>query len=181
MKNPTRFYGIVLIALGFLLCVLDAFVGGILFILVGLFMAAAGQPKQNKQQSQPSPKPTPSPRKDTRPTRRPGSDTPAEDGYSYKGSVDSYFMNLFTKHFPDLRVFRNKRMAGPNDVPVTFLLCRDDTPVLAIILCDSKEYDKEWITNTMKACEDYSIPVQRYYRDFRNEASYVVKRIRDVI
>lgn len=97
MKNPTRFYGIVIIILGFILCVLDAFVGGVLFILVGLFMAAAGQPKQAaKTTKKKSPAKRPTPVKP--PVLVPGA--PSEDAYAFQGSADDYFAALLRGCFP---------------------------------------------------------------------------------
>lgn len=102
---------------------------------------------------------------------------PSADCYSYRGSVDEYFARIFAGCFPELRVFRDERLAGPDDIPVTFLLYRDGAPKLAVILCDSQEYDRRRITNTMDACKERNIPVQRYFRNFRNNAQYVIDRV----
>jgi len=102
MKNPTRFYGILLLILGFILCVVNAFVPGIILILIGLFMAAAGQPKKAEETKKPVT------RRSTQikpPVLVPGA--PAEDAYAYQGSADDYFAALLQGCFPAYRTERN--------------------------------------------------------------------------
>ena len=106
---------------------------------------------------------------------------PASDGYSFRGSVDDYFAQLIAARFPQLRVFRNEQLAGSQNVPVSFLLYQDGEAKLAVILCDSQEYRTRRVQNTVDACIARNIPVQRYYRDFRNKASYVVNRIQSAL
>ena len=106
---------------------------------------------------------------------------PAPDCYSFRGSVDDYFAQLISIHFPHLRVFRDQWFGTPQDVPVSFLLYQDGVAKLAVILCDSQEYRTRRVQNTVDACIARNIPYQRYFRDFRNEKSYVVDRIRSVL
>ena len=103
MKNPTRFYGILLLILGFILCVFDRFLIGFLLILVGLVMAAAGQPKKNAAKRVAKPL--------APPVQVPGA--PAADAYAYSGSVEDYFADLLRGCFPVYSVQR--------DVPVSTL------------------------------------------------------------
>ena len=106
---------------------------------------------------------------------------PVTDGYSFHGSVDDYIAQLIAARFPQLRVFRNQQLAGNQNVPVSFLLYQDGEPKLAVILCGSQEYRTRRVQNTVDACIARNIPVQRYYRDFRNKASYVVNRIQSAL
>lgn len=105
MKNPTRFYGILLLILGFLLCVVNAFVPGTIFILIGLFMAAVGQPKEtaDKKTTTQTRQRTPAPIKP--PVLVPGA--PAEDAYAFRGSVDDYFAAMLRGCFPEYAVEQN--------------------------------------------------------------------------
>lgn len=100
-----------------------------------------------------------------------------------EGSKSTYggtdFMAILSENFPGYEVRQNVPMPGSqNGVPVSYLLSFGGRPVLAIILCSSREYDRSWITATMTACQRQGIPVQRYYREFRNDPDYVVQRIR---
>lgn len=106
---------------------------------------------------------------------------PAADGYSFQGTVDDYFAQLISASFPQLRVFPNAQIAGPKDIPVSFLLYQNGQPKLAVILCGSQEYRSRRVQNTVDACAARNIPVQRYYRQFRNKASYVVNRIQSAL
>ncbi len=106
---------------------------------------------------------------------------PAPDGYSFRGTVDDYFAQLIATNFPQYRVFRNEPMAGHQNVPVSFLLFQNGEAKLAVILCGSQEYRTRRVQSTVDACIFRNIPYQRYYRDFRNEASYVVGRIRSAL
>ena len=103
MKNPTRFYGILLLILGFILCVVSAFVPGVIFILIGFFMTAGGQPKETK-----STKSVTKPRvqKPVAPSVQvPGA--PAADAYAFKGTVEAYFAGILSGCFPAYNVQRD--------------------------------------------------------------------------
>lgn len=102
---------------------------------------------------------------------------PAEDCYCFEGPAEEYFFQTLTASFPHIRIFRNERLAGPTDIPVSFLLYQDGQPKLAIVLCGSQEYRNRRVQNTVNACIARRIPVQRYFWDFRNKADYVVNRV----
>ena len=109
MKNPTRFYGILMLILGFFLCVVSAFVPGVIFILVGLFMAAGSQPKETKNTK--SSAKSRVYRSVEPPVQVPGA--PAADAYAFNGSVEDYFAGILSGCFHDYNVQR--------DVPVSAL------------------------------------------------------------
>lgn len=102
MKNPTRFYGILMLILGFLLCVVSAFVPGVIFILVGLGMAAAGQPKEAKNTKPVRPHVH---RPVAPPVTVPGA--PAADAYAFNGTVENYFAGILSGCFPAYNVQRD--------------------------------------------------------------------------
>lgn len=62
-------------------------------------------------------------------------------------------------------------------VPLSFVLYQGGKPRLAILVCGKNNYDHRNIKNTVEYCESQGIPCQRYFREFRNEASYVRDRI----
>ena len=103
----------------------------------------------------------------------------AQDSYSYPGSPEHYFEDLFATYFSQYRVMRDVPMVSPGEegLPVSFLLLQGDRPALAILLCSKNEYRYNRVTNPMRACTRQRIPCQRYYREFRNDAAYVCDRV----
>ncbi len=62
---------------------------------------------------------------------------------------------------------------------ISFLLCQNGTPKLAIMLGD-RDYRYQYVCdNTEKALIAQGIPVQYYIDTFRNKASYVYSRVMD--
>lgn len=104
---------------------------------------------------------------------------PATDCYSYADSPEKYFEQLLHGVFSEYNIKQNVVITNSTpSVPVSYLFMKENRPVLAIILCGSREYKTQKILNTMQACESRGIPVQRYYTSFRNSADYVCERIR---
>ena len=103
---------------------------------------------------------------------------PAKDAYSYRGRPEAYFQSLLTNCFPEYTVSLNHPIAPAPAVPVTFMLTQGGVPRLAIILCGSSEYRTRKIQASVDACQQLRIPVQRYYREFRNDSNYVIRRVR---
>ena len=106
----------------------------------------------------------------------------AKDAYSYRGRgiyrVENYFQELLINCFPEYTISVNHPIAPTPAVPVTFMLLQGGIPRLAIIVCGSSEYRTRRIQATVDACQQLQIPVQRYYREFRNDADYVTQRVR---
>ena len=102
----------------------------------------------------------------------------APDCYAYRGSVEKYFFEVISFAFPQLTIKRNQKLGPKGSAPVTFLLCRGDKPVLAIILCHKYDFATDYVERTVQACSRQRIPVQCYYEQFRNKAEYVIRRIR---
>jgi hypothetical protein len=55
------------------------------------------------------------------------------------------------------------------------MLYRNNLPSLAIILCTKQNAA---IRKTIEACGTMGVPCQCYYTHFRNNASYIINRIR---
>jgi hypothetical protein len=106
---------------------------------------------------------------------------PAKDAYSYRGRgiyrVENYFQELLINCFPEYTISVNHSIAPSPAVPVTFMLLQGGIPRLAIIVCGSNEYRTRRIQATVDACRQLRIPVQRYYREFRNDSNYVIQRV----
>ena len=130
---------------------------------------------------------------------------PAVDLYSFRGTPFEYFSRLLQGCFPGYEIRTNvdprtilqigstawtcrcgnrnytdkcEQCGAPQPreyQPITFMMYRNNMPVLAIILCDKQ---RAAVRKTMSACESVRVPCQCYYTHFRNNASYVTDRIR---
>ena len=130
---------------------------------------------------------------------------PAVDLYSFRGTPKEYFSRILSGCFSDYEVRQNIEPAAITTVssvawtcrcgvrnyskfctecgkpqpelyyPITFLMYRNSTPVLAILLCDKNRAN---VRRTIQACQSIGLPCQCYYTHFRNKASYVTDRIR---
>ena len=140
---------------------------------------------------------------------QPDPNTPLVDLYSFGGTPFAYFRKLINDHYPRYEVCTNvdPRTLGqtggtawtchcghrnytgkceqcgapqPREYqPITFMMYRQGhQPALAIILCDKQRAP---VRKTMELCRTMGIPCQCYYTHFRNSASYVVARMRDVL
>lgn len=241
--------GIIMICSGFVLCVVDAFVPGLIFILVGIFTTITAQPSNKNTQNQaPTKKPAASKSRTSAPVKG------GNDLYAFNGTAEEYFGNLLSSAFPGYSIERNVKtlaasgvpaapvseswkcacgaentgrfcsecgspkpvsnvwtcscgavnkgkfcsecgnpkpetssnspaitLAYEGDVPVNFLLLKDGQPKLAIILISKKYYSKKAVRSTMTNCDIHGIPCLRFFPEFRNEAGYVVNRVRDAM
>lgn len=129
----------------------------------------------------------------------------APDLYSFRGSPNQYFSQLLHTNFSAYEIRTNVdpstmplvgssawtcRCGNRNYTkfcgqcgnpqpdgycPITFMMYRNNLPVLAIILCDKQRAN---VRKTISVCETMGVPCQCYYTHFRNAASYVTERIR---
>jgi hypothetical protein len=130
---------------------------------------------------------------------------PAVDLYAFRGKPEEYFSRLLQGCFPEYEIQSNvhpstlTQLSGSawicrcgnrnyskfcvecgkpqpeNHYPISFLLYRNGTPALAIVLCDKNRAN---VRRTIQACQSIGLPCQCYYTHFRNKASYVTDRIR---
>ncbi len=73
-------------------------------------------------------------------------------------------------------VIKKPKTAFNKYEPISYLLCRDGQPKLAIMLGD-RYYRVQYCKDTIKVLNDKGIPVQFYIDTFRNKASYVYSRV----
>lgn len=104
------------------------------------------------------------------------------NAFSGSKEVEDYFSCLLHTHFKDYTIKHNMKMTSKEPaVPASFLLLRENKPLLAIILCGSQRYKRKKILNTMEACEQLGIAVQRYFVEFANDEDYVVDRVKSAL
>ena len=196
MKISKKLLGWLLIVLAIVLGIADLFVPGIILALVGIVMAASS----GTVKTEPAPKPAPKqPSKSTKlhwdtPYSPEVPGAPATDAYAYSGSVEEYFEGLLQGCLPSYQVLRD---VPPSRMPlfesqlsgapaysrrnIDFLLCKNGTPVLAILLCKQYSWKTVPIRNTMEDCSRVGVPCLRFIREFRNAAQYCLDRIRSAL
>lgn len=108
-------------------------------------------------------------------------DAPAVDAQSWKGSLEDYFAEILEKFFPEYDVLRDTAVGGMDEScrPISFALVDENGPALAIIFCTGYDYRRREVEDTVRACEKAHIPVQRYFREYPNNAAFIYKRIKD--
>lgn len=66
---------------------------------------------------------------------------------------------------------------------LTFVICENGQPQVAILLCDKADYDNEYKRNKVNsmglALRQKNIAFQRYFKEFRNDEAYVRQRIEE--
>lgn len=127
------------------------------------------------------------------------------DLYSFRGTPYEYFNRLLHTNFPEYEIRTNvdprsvlqisgtawtcrcgnrnytgkcEQRGAPQPreyQPITFMLYRNNMPSLAIILCTEQNAA---IRKTIEACGTMGAACQCYYTHFRNNASYIIDRIR---
>ena len=131
--------------------------------------------------------PSPTPDRSSAPQPAPAkpvpAGAPAVDAYAFRGPCEEYFSKILSGCFPQYEARRSVDIATqwPDAVPVSFLLRKDDTSVLAVIVCDKHLHGRRRLRATVDACKDMGIPVQCYYSQFRNDADYVIQRLGQVL
>ena len=105
--------------------------------------------------------------------------------YEYDTDTD-YFDKIITEDaFPGYTIERNVRpsrydsSAHPSCFPVTYLFSRGGVPVLAVFIMQTNQYRSMIARGTYKILDDNAIPYIRFFKGYRNEANYVINRIKE--
>lgn len=108
---------------------------------------------------------------------------PAVDADDWNGSQEDYFAAIIERFFPEYDVLRDTAVGDMDETctPISFVLMDDDGPALAIILCTGGNYRTRRVEDTVRACEKAHIPVQRYFKEFPNNAAFIYKRISEAL
>ena len=102
---------------------------------------------------------------------------PDYNAYRYHGHEAEYFADLLKAKFPEYDVDTDVAMAGVM-TRASFMLFRNNLPVLAIFLCHS--YDRQAYKDLCKVdryLKKQSIGCTNFFTNYRNDADYVVSRI----
>jgi len=114
-----------------------------------------------------------------------GVSNPVESAYNYPSSgplaVLSYMENLLQREFADYKIENNVPCAGVSK-PVTFLLSKDGRPVVAVYIIDLyNEKERYAVKKAARVLAPYGIGVTHFIETYRNDAPYVVERIRSAM
>ncbi len=71
--------------------------------------------------------------------------------------------------------------AHPAAKPVTFLVYREDRPVLALMAVRDNTYRSMPVVGTQRLLEGQGIPFLRFFRELENADDYVLERIRSAV
>ena len=101
------------------------------------------------------------------------------DVYSYQGSEEDYFAELFARYFPDYTVVRDASVSAPDGdrIEPQFLFYRGGTPCLAIFLRDNTEWKKKEVNYLQDTCRAQGIAALTFISNFANRADYVRGRV----
>ena len=125
-------------------------------------------------------KPVPAPAPVSTPTPAPISHEQSE--------TKAYLLSVITRNFPSCSVATDfsahllyEAAQGIKCFPISILVMKNGKPMLAVLIVYKNSYDRKDVQNTMLACKEAGVAVQRYFYEFENAESYVVKRMAEVL
>lgn len=110
-----------------------------------------------------------------------GVPNPVKSFYNYYGDIDAYFRHILEQYFGEYQI-QYKVPCNGVSVPIDYVLNKDGRPVVGIFLMG--ERDEKWRYAARKAArvlEPYGIGVTHFFWNYRNDAPYVVERIRSAM
>lgn len=106
---------------------------------------------------------------------------PTPNAYNYPGTVREYFMNLLQLEFPQ-HVIREDVACQGLKIPASFMLYDSDKPTLALFLIDSKDSNARYqMEKAPEVLTPKDIACVHFFQDYRNDAPYVLKRLRSTM
>lgn len=103
------------------------------------------------------------------------------NAYNYPGTVSEYFSGLLQGTFSGYEIHTDVPHEEL-DIPVSFLLHKNGKPVLAVFLIHSN--DRKARTQVRRAERIFALEgvcCTHFYHNYRNDAPYVIDRVRDVL
>lgn len=107
--------------------------------------------------------------------------------YDHDGSAEEYFLNLLSDSLPGCTLEENvssaRLFSSPSGVqaPRNILISRMGQPALLVLLLPKNGYRCKAVTEFKKKCDGAGIRYLQFFLEFRNEATYVVNRIRQAL
>lgn len=110
-----------------------------------------------------------------------GNRTPVANAYNYPGDVYEYFSHLLTGAFENYEIRRDMYQDDPY-TPVTYLFYLNQKPILVLFLINSKDCAaRTQVKRAARSCAQEGVACIHFYEDYRNDASYVINRVRDAL
>lgn len=110
-----------------------------------------------------------------------GDPNPVENAYNFQGDVYAYFAELLRREFSDYELRCNVQQDELN-IPVSFMLCRGGKPVTAVLLVNSNDNKGRYQTEkARRVFAPKGITCTHFYENYRNDAPYVIDRIRGIL
>lgn len=110
-----------------------------------------------------------------------GAANPVANAYNYPGTVQEYFSHLLLGTFGEYEIRGDVPKDGV-DIPVNYLFCRDGKPVLAVFLIHSNDgRARSQVRKAERIFALEGVSCTHFYENYRNDAPYVIDRVRDVL
>lgn len=110
-----------------------------------------------------------------------GDPNPVANAYNYPGTVYEYFSNLLLGEFSQYEIHSDvphKEL----EIPVSFMFYQGGKPVLAVFLSHSRDArGGRQIAKAFRTLALEGIPCTNFYENYRNDAPYVIDRVRGAL
>lgn len=107
-----------------------------------------------------------------------GDSAPVANAYRFPGSVEDYFEDLLRKNFGEYTLQKQVECPGIK-IPVSFMLLQNNRPVVAIFIFDSSDARSRYqAQKAEKIFGSAVIGCTHFFKEYRNDAPYVIDRIR---
>ncbi len=96
--------------------------------------------------------------------------------------LDSFFFDVLRERFPDCSIERDvsaqqlEYSAPPKCHPINFLVWKDNSLILAVVLYYSSEHYYA-ISAVRDICQEKGIPYLQFIREYQNNREYILRRI----
>lgn len=110
-----------------------------------------------------------------------GDPHPVANAYNYQGTVNEYFESLLREEFSQFEIRKDVKHREL-ELPVSFLLSQNGKPLLAVFLIHSQDSEESRMLRAAShVLKRMGIGCTHFYKNYRNDASYVVERVRNEI
>lgn len=110
-----------------------------------------------------------------------GAPNPVANAYNYPGTVKEYFSHLLLGTFGEYEI-RGDVPHPDVKIPVSFMFYQGGKPVLAVFLVNSRDCKARFQAEKATWVDVMAgIACTHFYDDYRNDAPYVIRRIREAM
>ena len=110
-----------------------------------------------------------------------GDPNPVANAYNYPGTTSEYFAKVLSCEFPNYEL-RKDVAQKELTIPVSFLLCREGKPVLAVLLINSDDSKARYqVKKAGKVFAANGIACTHFFDNYRNDMPYVIQRLHSAL